>query len=292
MKIKNIIYGLTLLGMGGVSGYFIAKKQLRQKYQDDVAEVQDFYYKKLQELGVMEEGFEPEEPTDEEILEEFRRVQYLAGSDFDGDEINTMYIVNNLAVTMRKNKHDKKKTETSKDAKFERSKGRPIINYNKPPLEKILADIEDQGDEEIDEVDEDMDIDEAYEAEIQARAEDFAQRRYDNQMAGEPYCIDYVEYEDAKEQYETQILYYYAHDRVLCEDDDSIVDDEEIVGLDYEDVLSVQSIAWVKNDRLCMLYEIHSLDASYNNVVANAIETPREREFRLISRRKQALDDK
>lgn len=286
MKIKNIIYGLTLLGMGGLAGYFIAKKQLRQKYQDDVAEVQDFYYKKLQEFGVMEEGFEPEEPTDEEILEEFRRVQDLAGKDIDSDEL---YHPNNV-VEMKK--RDKKKTETSKDAKFERSKGRPIINYNKPPLEKILADIEDQGDEEIDEVDEDMDIDEAYEAEIQARAEDFAQRRYDNQMAGEPYCIDYEEYEDAKEQYETQILYYYAHDRVLCEDDDSIVDDEEIVGLDYEDVLSVQSIAWVKNDRLCMLYEIHSLDASYNNVVANAVETPREREFRLISRRKQALDDK
>ena len=37
-------------------------------------------------------------------------------------------------------------------------------------------------------------------------------------------------------------IIHYAEDRVLCEDDDSIVDEEEeLVGLDYEDVLSMQT---------------------------------------------------
>lgn len=298
MNIKNMLSGLTLLGMGGVAGYFIAKKKLQARYQEDVADIQDFYYKKLQEAGIMEADFEPEELSDEEILEEFKKaggMSTLAGADFDGDDLHPrdvndkiLYMDDIPAITPRKD--DKKRTETSKDTKTDRGKGRPIINYNKPSLEQFLSAVEDEGDEEIDDVDEDEDPD--YEAEIEARAEEYAQRRYENQVSGEPYCINYDEYEDAPDGYDQQVLYYYAQDRILCEDDDSIIDEEEIVGLDYEDVLSMQTIAWVRNDQLCVLYEIHRIDKAYSDVVANAIETPREREFRLMSRRKQALDEK
>lgn len=304
MNIKNTLFGFILLGMGGVAGYFIADKKLKARYQEDLVDVQDFYYKKLQELGVMEEDFEPEEQTDEELEKEFQaQFQKIddmynksgldgpadptrSGADFDGDEL----MFSKPKTDTHNN--DKKRTETSKDVHYDKGKGRPIINYNKPPLEKILAELQDEGDEEIDEIEED-EMDEAYAAEIEARAEEFAQRRYENQLSGEPYCVNYDELEDTPEEYEKQILYYYAQDRTLCEDDDSIVDDEEeVVGLDYEDVLSMQTIAWVRNDKLCMIYEIHRIDDSYARVVANAIETPREREFRLVARRKQALDDK
>ena len=292
MNIKNTLFNLSLLGIGGLVGYVLAKKQLQNKYQDDLADVQDFYYKKLQEIGVMEEDFEPQEMTDEELLEEFKRV---TGDGIDTgiiDEVHE-YINNSKVVELdERRNNDKKKNETSKDAKYDRGKGRPIINYNKPPLEKILAELEEEGDKEVDDPEEEN-VDAEYEAEIEARAEEFAQRRYENQMSGEPYCIDHEEFKYAPDEYETEVLYYYAQDRVLCEDDDSIVDEEEeLVGLDYEDILSMQTIAWVRNDRICKLYEIHRIDESYQKVVTNAVETPREREFRLNGRRKQALDDR
>ena len=64
--------------------------------------------------------------------------------------------------------------------------------------------------------------------------------------------------------YDKQCLFYYSEDRVLCEDDDSIVDEEEeLVGLDYEDVLSMQTTAWVRNDTLMIGYEISRVDDSY-----------------------------
>ena len=53
----------------------------------------------------------------------------------------------------------------------------------------------------------------------------------------------------------------------------------------------MQTTAWVRNDTLMILYEIHRVDDSYARTVANAIETPKEREFRILGRRKQALDD-
>ena len=65
-------------------------------------------------------------------------------------------------------------------------------NYNKPPLEEILSELKEEGDIEY----EDELPDEDYEAEIEARAEEFARRRYENQVSGEPYCIEYDEWED------------------------------------------------------------------------------------------------
>ena len=285
MNIKNTLFGFTLLGIGGLAGYFLADKKLKARYQEDLADVQDFYYKKLQEAGIMEKDFEPEVMTDEEMLEEFKRV--TEHNDLDNLEEIYEHLDN---ITQMSEKGNRKKNTTSMDDKVNKGKGRPIINYNKPPLEKILADIEAEKDDEDEEDPEDVDL--AYEAEIEARAEEFAQRRYENQVAGEPYCINYDEMLDRPEEYDIQTLYYYAKDRVLCEDDDSIVDDEEeLIGLDYEDVLGMQTIAWVRNDKLCIVYAIHRIDESYASIVGNAIETPREREFRILARRKQALDD-
>ena len=80
---------------------------------------------------------------------------------------------------------------------------------------------------------------------------------------------------------------------MLCEDDDSIVEEEEeLVGFDYEDVLSMQTTAWVRNDTLMIGYEICRIDDSYNRSVANALETPKEREHRLLARQKHLMDNR
>ena len=69
-----------------------------------------------------------------------------------------------------------------------------------------------------------------------------------------------------------------------------VEDEEGIIGFDYEDVLDMQTTAWVRNDELMTLYEIHRIDQSYASAVANVVETPREREYRLMSRKKQIYD--
>lgn len=273
MNIKNTVVGLAIFGAGAGVGYFVCKRRLVAQYQEDVAEVKQFYMNKIEEMGVMDEDFDPEELEDEEDEEDYE----------DEEEVQEYYNrVMKYSTAIREG---------------ERGKGRPLINYNKPPLElKNWGDLEEddegEGDIEEDYDDEEDPMDLAYEAELEARAEEFARRKYENKTNGLPYVIDYNEYEDGPEEYERQFLYYYALDRVLCEDNDDIVEDEEeLVGLDYEDVLDMQTTAWVRNDQLMILYEIHRIDESYAVTVANAVETPREREYRIIGRRKQALDD-
>ena len=127
---------------------------------------------------------------------------------------------------------------------------------------------------------------------MEARAEEYAKRKNENKDKGLPYVIDYNDWEYGPEEYDRQFLYYYSEDRVLCEDDDSIVEDEEeLVGFDYEDILDIQTTVWVRNDKVNTLYEIHRIDDSYASSVANIAETPKERDYRIKGRRKQALDD-
>ena len=189
-----------------------------------------------------------------------------------------------------------------------RGQKRRIIDYTKPSLDYMKQNLENEGvsvvvdsdgDENLGNIEDDGEEDEYvpsddpdYEAELEAQADEYAKRRSDNMSRGEPYLIDPEEYHDAPEGYDKQALYYYVDDRVLCEDDDSQVDDEEgCVGLDYEDKLDMQTTCWVRNDRLRVLYEIHRIDDSYKKAVLGIVETPREREFRVQGRRKQGLDN-
>jgi len=52
----------------------------------------------------------------------------------------------------------------------------------------------------------------------------------------------------------------------------------------------MQTSAFVRNDDLMTLYEIHRIVRSYAEDVAGVAETPTEREMRIISRRKAAKD--
>lgn len=291
MSIKNIMIFTGGIGVGGLAGYIFCKKTLEDKYRMDVEDNRQYYLEKLEELGVMEEGFEAE-TMDEDAEEEYD----------EEDE-------------------EEQEDDSPEQARIREYKGTPKLNYSKPSLDElkraikagvknvpfptatgVSAVVPSNGEESLGEVDEDDDNEETeyvpsddpeYEAELEARAEEYAKRRSENMKSGEPYLIEPEEYVDGPEDYDRQALYYYAKDRTLCEDDDQEVEEEEAcVGLDYEDVLDMQTTCWVRNDRLRVLYEIHRINDSYKEAVLNARETPREREFRIQSRRKQALDDK
>ena len=285
MSIKNIMIFTGGIGIGSLAGYIFCKKTLEDKYRMDVEDNRQYYLEKLEELGVMEEGFEAE-TMEEEYDEE--------------DE-------------------EEQEDDSPEQALIREYKGTPKLNYSKPSLDElkraikagvknvpfptatgVSAVVPSNGEESLGDVDEDDEEteyvpsdDPEYEAELEARAEEYAKRRSENMKSGEPYLIEPEEYVDGPEDYDRQALYYYAKDRTLCEDDDQEVEEEEAcVGLDYEDVLDMQTTCWVRNDRLRVLYEIHRINDSYKEAVLNARETPREREFRIQSRRKQALDDK
>lgn len=266
-----MIIGIVGFGSGALIGFWFGSNKEKKRHQEDLAEVKDFYLQKLDELGVMAKDFTPEEMIDQ-ILE-------------DDEE----------AYRETEEYFDKASKYASSVPTGPIDKGRPIIKYNKPPLEVVKyghidpeEPDEGEGDDENDEED-DPDYD--YEAELEARAEEFAQRRHENQSNGKPYVIEFDEFDDAPEGYTKEVLYYYSKDRVLCEDDDSMIEDEEgVVGLDYEDVLEMQTNAWVRNDALLMMYEIRRIDDSYHESVANVVETPREREYRILGRRKQGID--
>lgn len=263
MNIKNVFFGVTIFGFGSVTGYFVCKKVLEKRFSEDIEEIKEFYYNKLEELGVQDEDFDPEmlneeneEEYENEIMEETE--EYLDKKSIFVRDVN--------------------------------EKGRPIINYNKPPLHRILEAIEDEFENESDEEEEGDLNDEESEEELESMTEDFIRRKHKNKNSGEPYVIDYDEFMEEMDEYEKQILYYYSVDRVLCEENDSIVDDESIVGLDYEDVLDMQTTAWVRNDTLNTMYAIYRIDESYSKSIEGLIETPRERDFRIKGRRKRVLD--
>lgn len=289
MSIKNIMIFTGGIGVGSLAGYIFCKKTLEDKYRMDVEDNRQYYLEKLEELGVMEEGFEAE-TMDEDEEEEYD----------EEDE-------------------EEQEDDSPEQALIREYKGTPKLNYSKPSLDELKRAIKagvknvpfptatgvsavvlSNGEESLGEVDEDDEEteyvpsdDPEYEAELEARAEEYAKRRSENMKSGEPYLIEPEEYVDCPEDYDRQALYYYAKDRTLCEDDDQEVEEEEAcVGLDYEDVLGMQTTCWVRNDRLRVLYEIHRINDSYKAAVLNARETPREREFRIQSRRKQALDDR
>jgi hypothetical protein len=278
--IKIILVGTGLFGAGVAAGYFISRKILEGQYQCDVAEIRELYQEKLAELEELIEAVEGknEQPEKSEEYED------------DDDDLTDEEEQEAMAAL----------------AVYRGERRRSVIEYNKPNLDtfksamrevfhegvSVITEPDDDGTlGDIDEDDESSD-DPEYDADLEREAEDYARRRTENMKKGDPYLIEPEEYREGPEGYSHQSLYYYAHDRTLCEDDDSEVEDEEaVVGLDYEDKLDMQTTCWVRNDTLEMLYEIHRIDDSYKKTVQNAAETPREREFRLQGRRKQALDD-
>ena len=134
MDVRKIAISAGLFGAGVGVGYFVCKKIIVEQYKQDLIDIKEFYMAKVEELGVMPRDFTPEhiievEEDDEEEHEETE------------DEIEV------------RRQYDSKVSKYSSGLRQEHSgKGKPIIKYNKPPLQ-----IEDWGDlEEGDEEEEGM----------------------------------------------------------------------------------------------------------------------------------------
>ena len=290
MNLKLLITGSIAFLAGVVSGYFVCKtkleEQYREQYKEEAAELRKYYTDKgdydaedVDETGNNEND---EESSVEEDESEVKQTIEPASDEETAEYVNNL--INKLNYAKSKNEP------------------RVLINYNKPDIDELAKKLKEAMKENripkdptaaLEEYEDDEEeTDAEYEAELEQLADEQAKLVAEHKKNKEPYLISSEEYKEHVPGYSHQSLYYYSDDRVLCEDDDAVVDDEEeVVGLDYEDVLEMQTTAWVRNDRLSAMYEIHKIPKSYNLDVLNNIETPREREFRIQGRRKEAMDN-
>jgi hypothetical protein len=107
-----------------------------------------------------------------------------------------------------------------------------------------------------------------------------------------PYIIDDREFEEEFDHHDKVSLYYYRVDDVLCDESEEVFEDlEENVGLDAIAALDMQTTVWVRNEPLCIDYEIVSINGSYAETVQGiGIQTPlspREEYERKQKRREQ-----
>ena len=269
----TIIATLTFL-VGCVSGYFLGKsyseKIYREKYQKESVALREYFNTKDNDINEETENESEEGEENEETKE------------VDPEEVEALKNVVDQFGYLKKNPGKSPRINYSNQQFLERVKKQYKELYKQNTDEDEDYDSVEVGPDE-DEYEEDESFEEA-----QIRLNEEHKKNI------EPYLITSTAYEEGVEGYGKQALYYYSKDRVLCEDDDTAIamdDEEEIVGFDYEDVLDVQTTAWVRNDRLSMLYEIHLIPMSYRDKVMNAIETPMERKLRIQGRRKMAMDN-
>ena len=251
--VKNSILGLVSFGLGVATGYLVCKKPLDAKYQEEIEIVKEA-------LGVYAEKQADIRAEEEEIEAEKEAAKVIINEEL-----------------------------------YNSSHKNPRFNYSKPDLNELaktrLEFVKDEDEDEGDEEDAEIE-DEEYEQELLDAADDFARRQEENMLNNLPYVIDYDDFVDGPDEYEKESLYFYTDDGYLCDEDDQVIEeDEELVGHHFEDLLDTQTMAWVRNDFVEKLYEIHRVDRSYQKDIRGLAETPREREIRLAERDGRTRDE-
>ena len=179
--------------------------------------------------------------------------------------------------------------------------GRPVLKHVKPDLHTFVTkdepmeydDIDEESDAKFYKTDEEeaqaqMDEDLSLAAQEELN-EDLTNRYKDPQ---EPYLIDYAEWAEPSEIFDKVDLYYYRADDILCDTKDSIIKDpEEILGWDWLTEIQEETTIFIRNEKLAIDYEVHSLGLAYSDEVSSRLETDRERKYRRTARAKKAMDD-
>ena len=158
---KRVLEGLLLFSLGGATGYLVCRKILRKQYDLDLEDIQSFYIQKIEELGVMPAGYDPDEDDSEaeELTEEEQA---------------------DIAAWVKA----AKATESDSRGVLQR----PKIDYTKPSLGQLrrMYEADEQGSSvllqangeellgDIDDEEYEPSIDEEYLAELEQTAEEYA----------------------------------------------------------------------------------------------------------------------
>ncbi len=107
----------------------------------------------------------------------------------------------------------------------------------------------------------------------------------------DPYRIDYDTFIKPTDIFSKVDLYYYRFDDVICDANDVIKHSpEDILGWEWMKDLETKTTAFVRNEATATDYEVHSFSKSYKDEVASRLETDKEKKYRRIARKKEAMD--
>ena len=165
--------------------------------------------------------------------------------------------------------------------------------YAKPDLHKLANGIKD---EETEEDDETYEIDELEEEEYDDLDDDGViispiETADHLDPDKEPYLIDYDEFVTPTDIFDKVDLFYYRFDDTVCDADDVIMNEpENILGWEWMKILETKTTAFVRNEGMATDFEIHSFSKSYKEEVASRLETDKEKKYRRIARKKEAMD--
>lgn len=284
-KIKIILLALSSFGAGATVGYFYADKKLRELYDAEVEDVKTHYSEKLEELGVMPKDWKPEESRDIEP-------DCSVYEGLSEDEVDDIIKFNGLLE--RENTVFGKNTALAgaEVLKSGQKGRRPVMNYSNPPMGDVLKTY---SSEEYDLTEEEeIDPEEMDATMLDLEAEDWARRRALAKENQWPYVVSYEEAQDIiterGPEFDVIDLLYYTEDRVMTEDNDLELDEDEserAVGYDFEDLLAAQSSCYVMNDELDALYHIHRVQGRFDELVGSLVETPTERSTRIWRRNRE-----
>jgi|GEM_PF-3287790 len=107
----------------------------------------------------------------------------------------------------------------------------------------------------------------------------------------EPYLIDYDEFVTPTDIFDKVDLFYYRFDDTVCDADDVIMNEpENTLGWEWMKILETKTTAFVRNEGMATDFEIHSFSKSYKEEVASRLETDKEKKYRHMARKKEAMD--
>ena len=165
--------------------------------------------------------------------------------------------------------------------------------YTKPDLHELAKANKDEETEEDDETDETDELEEEEYDDLDEEEMALAGIETTDNLdpTKEPYLITYDEYVAPTDIFEKVELFYYRFDDVICTADDLVVPEpEDQLGWEWHTALETKTSAFVRNENLAVDFEIHSFSKSYGEEVAARIETDKEKKYRRLARKKEAMD--
>jgi hypothetical protein len=238
MYYKSVLIKFIIFALGAGAGFLTAKKVYEEYYaalaQEEIDSVRDYYSNREQLKS---------KPKDNE-----------------NGMTDEQYEARNEMIQPQRTNHNSLTRSSLDDNPNERAKR----NYNLvgvKPEKVVLPDPEPEENEEENEEEEDGPVTDA----AGKTHEEMDLTKVDRTK---PYIIDDEEFTNEFDQHDKVSLYYYKVDDVLCEENEEIVKDrEEKIGYDAISALDMQTTIWVRNEPLCIDYEIVSINKSYAEAV-------------------------
>lgn len=233
--------------LGAGAGFLVAKKVLEEKYakiaQEEIDSVKETY-----------------EVMREKVLHPSKKGKTLEDTIQREAADRATKAMNNLGAALNRSSLDGTRTNQYDQVK----KNYNIVGSGQMPIDHV----EPEGVPDDEEEDDEPLTDDAGMTEQDHLAINEVKRT-------DPYIIEEEEYSNDFAHHDKLSLYYYTLDDVLTEENGDVIDDiEEVVGYAALAVLDMQTMVWVRNERLAGDYEIISMRKSYAETIHGIIDSP------------------